>query len=240
MLNRLFVGYLLVILTAGAALAGPPDGSIILVGSDDGPSDRPFWQLFGVQNANKPWSIKVLAPDSLRFELAPGDRWSRDSAGPERSEISGSVIYSPGREIRVSYDFTIEDGAPNTARWLLIGQFHADDRDTSPPFAIEMRGERLAVMIRYRRADGGIESRYIYQDPRELERGRAYSMRIEARFSIAGGAMKVWRDDEQIVDYTGPLGYDNGVYWKEGIYRSAADEVMAVAYRNLAIETDEP
>ena len=240
MLTRLFAGFFAATLVAGAALAGPPNGSVILVGSDDGPSGRPFRQVFGVQNADRPWSLEVLAPDALRFEIAPGDRWGRDAAGPERSEIAGSVIYPPGQEIRVGYDITIEEGAANTALWLVVGQFHADDKRTSPPLAFEMRGEKLAVMIRYRRADGGIESRYVHQDEQELERGRSYSIRVETRFSMADGALKVWRDGEQIVDYAGPLGYDNGVYWKQGIYRSASAEVIAVTYRNLVIETGEP
>lgn len=215
---------------ANAALAGPANGTIVVLPSPNGDSTY----AFGVQTSDKPWSIETPAAGALRFEVKAGDRWPNDAPGRERSEIAAAAIYPPGEDIAVSYDFTIEPGVASSAKWLVAGQFHANDRQTPPPFAVEMRGEKLAIAIRYRRPeDDAIQSQYIYTDPKDLERGRPYAMQIEARFSTADGALRVLRDGIEIVSYRGPLGYDNGVYWKQGVYRSSADEPIAATYRNL-------
>jgi Ca2+-binding RTX toxin-like protein len=115
----------------------------------------------------------------------------------------------------------------------LIGQMHADDLTTSPPFAVEMKGEKMAIMIRYKTNSGDIVSSYVYKDSQDIVRDHYYSMKVEADFSMSGGYLRVWRDGEQIVNYEGPLGYDNGVYWKQGVYRSESNETIAVNFRNL-------
>jgi hypothetical protein len=208
----------------------PSNDAILLV---DGVE---YW----VQDANRHWSLSVSEPQTLRFSVSPGDHWTEDADNSERSEICSSRLYAPGRPIRLSYDFMIEPGAPNSAQWMVVGQFHADDHWTSPPVAIELIGDRMAVGVRYH----GLESDaplYVYTDAETIERGRYYGFRIEVNFATdEKGYLAVWRDGIQIVDYHGRLGYGGRVYWKEGVYRAPAREKVAVDFRKLSIAPDEP
>ena len=64
-------------------------------------------------------------------------------------------------------------------------------------------------------------------------------MIVRATFAgDASGHLEVWRDGERIVDYTGPIGYGEGVYWKLGLYRHSAPETIAMNVRNLFVTGD--
>ncbi len=45
-------------------------------------------------------------------------------------------------------------------------------------------------------------------------------------------------DGEQIVDYSGYLGYGAGYYWKVDVYRDAAPETIAINYRDMSVVGD--
>jgi hypothetical protein len=63
-------------------------------------------------------------------------------------------------------------------------------------------------------------------------------MDIQVKFDAnSNGFLRVWRDGVQIVDYRGSIGTGAATYWKQGIYRSAAPETMAVHFRRLKITT---
>lgn len=194
---------------------------------------------YRVQNADESWSLDLVDDATLRFTVRPEDTWQYDSSTRERSEIASTKIFAPGEDVSFSYQFMVEEGESNTADWLLLGQMHANDLTTSPPFAVEMKGEKMAIMVRYKTESGDIVSRYVYKDSQDIERGHYYSMKVEADFSMSGGYLRVWRDGEKIVDYQGPLGYDNGVYWKEGVYRSESNETISVNFRNLSFGNED-
>jgi len=201
-------------------------------------------ETYSNQNGNLSYSV-ALNDDTFRFEVHPDDLWKPGSTTSERSEIRGETVYQPGDILDVSYGFMIEPGAANTATgrggagdWLIVGQFHADDYESQPPFAIEMLGEKMAIIIRY---GDPTDSKYreLYVDSQPIERGHYYDMRIEVRFENNGnGFLHIWRDGEEIVNYSGPLGYDNGVYWKYGIYRSETDTKIAVNYRDMSFHKE--
>ena len=46
------------------------------------------------------------------------------------------------------------------------------------------------------------------------------------------GFAQIWRDGVQIVNYSGPLGYGQATFWKEGIYRSPTNQTIAAWYEN--------
>jgi hypothetical protein len=199
---------------------------------------------YGVQNANRPWSITNPGPYALRFELRPGDQWQHDPAGKERSEVSGESVYAAGEEIGIGYRFMVEPGAPNiatgggiTGKWLTLGQLHSADGNGPSIFCIELIGEKMAVRIGHRVAGGNYESEYVFLDSADIVRGRFYEIDISVR--IGGrkkGYLEIRRDGELIVDYDGPLGYGFGSYWKVGLYRSEAAETIAATYKRLATE----
>src|SRR5690349_11279049 len=94
-----------------------------------------------VENANRSYSLTEPDSNTLRFQVEPGDAWSQDVANgnvSERSEIDMDKTYSPNTQINISYGFTLEPGATNTAAWMVIGQIHNTFLGGSPPVAIAM------------------------------------------------------------------------------------------------------
>ena len=204
---------------------------------------------FEIQSARQPWSIQAIDASSVRFEVRDNDQhWWDASNGrtAERSELaaSGNVIRN-GQPVQISYGFMIEPGAPNTASWTVLGQFHQDlgtiGNPTSPPFEIDLEGEKLVVKVRYGTTYQP-ETKVLFLDLADIQRGHLYDMQISAVFDPAGnGRLVIVRDGITLVEYSGPLGFaeQNGVYWAQGIYRSGnATETLAVQYRDIDIKTD--
>jgi Ca2+-binding RTX toxin-like protein len=199
-------------------------------------------QTFEVENAGQSWSLTNPGGDNstLRFELRPGDHWSSsawtDPSTSERTEIADTTRYSPGTNIHLSYDFQVEPGAANDSQWVVLGQFHQDPGAVSPPFEIELIGEKMAITI----AEGGSNYQTIWTDASNIVRGHNYHMDINVTFDLNGnGHLDVSRDGVQIVNYDGTLGTSGmeTVYWKEGIYRHASNTTIAADYSNLSITT---
>jgi hypothetical protein len=185
-------------------------------------------------------SYSIANPDkyTLHFEVHSGDRWTSpnhtDPTTSERSEIEIWDGRRPaGTDIAFSYGFVMEPGDRNTADWMVLGQWHQTNSGGNPPFAFAMYGERFHVLIR---DNTGRENR-IFADTKDIQRGHKYALRGEVKFAsaAAGGYCRIWRDDVQIVNFKGEIGFGSGeqYYWKNGIYRNEAPEVMAVKYSNL-------
>lgn len=207
--------------TAGVSAFSPNNGDDVVI---DGLS-------YSVHNANRPWSIQNPDPETLTFELRPGDVWFQDTDDKERSEIAGETLYSPGEDITVSYDFRVAPGPENTSDWMVIGQLHSVDDYSTPIFAVELIGERLAIHLRNRSAEW-----FAFGDYAPIVRGKYYH--VEARLRLnedERGSVDVWIDGAHVVDYSGPIGYSEDVYWKQGVYREASPETIAVDYRDLWI-----
>nr|WP_170249393.1 heparin lyase I family protein [Methylobacterium haplocladii] len=171
------------------------------------------------------------------FEVRGGDRWVNDPTSKNRSEILESSTHQNGSTINVNYKFQVMPGQLNTAGWLVIGQFHQNDYPgapaNSPPFEIDLTGERMLITVGYTGSNGSPVYKNIYLDTADIVRGHDYSMNVTAKFDPAGnGYLSVTRDGQEIASYRGPLGYStqSSVYWKQGIYRAAAPETMAVSY----------
>jgi hypothetical protein len=194
---------------------------------------------YSVQNGNRPWSLKSPDDDILRFEVRSGDHWRYDPATRERSEVSGDALYAAGKSVVVSFEFMVEPGQPNTAEWLTVGQLHGADNFTSPVFAVELIGERLAIHLRYKLPGKQYEDWFAFVDDHNIVRGKYYGIRAELETELGkNGSASVWIDGELVIEYSGPVGYGYGVYWKQGIYRAEADEAIAVNYRNHSIDGD--
>jgi hypothetical protein len=182
-------------------------------------------------------SYSIANPDkyTLKFEVHSGDRWTSsghtDPTTSERSEVEfWASRRAYGTPIAMEYGFVVHEGDANTSQWMVMGQWHSTSGG-NPPFAVSMYGERMHVLIRDK---SGKENR-IFADTRDIQRGHKYNMRIELKFHQTSGYCRVWRDDEQIVNFTGAIGYASSDenYWKNGIYRNEAREVVAASYSNL-------
>lgn len=194
--------------------------------------------LYGVHNSARSGSLTAPDEATVRFEVSAGDVWPRDPPSRERSEIVGP-LYPQGETLTVTYAFMVEPGAPNTSDWLVMGQFHGADSFRSPPFAVELVGERMAIKVRRLSRSGKVITEHAYLDDRDIERGRYYEIVIRARFAADGsGRLKVWRDGTPIVTYAGAMGYGDGVYWKHGVYRESSAETIAVNIRDLFVSGD--
>jgi hypothetical protein len=210
---------------------------------------------YQVQNANQTWSINSPDTQTLRFQVNPGDVWSHDGTPGkslttgsylvERSEIAGSTQFQDGTTINVSYNFMIEAGAANTDEWTILGQLHNTDIGAlapNPPFGFVLYGEQLNPFGYYLLSGKTTNTSINLGAGIPITRGQYYSIRVSVNFlNNANGFAMVWVNGVQKVNYHGPIGYGQPVYWKEGIYRQGGDSPrtntmnLAVDYQNLVI-----
>jgi hypothetical protein len=217
-----------------------------------------------VETAGKSYSLANPEPQTLRFEVRQGDNWlPYDGSYCDRSEIqnqstgvatSWGAFIPPGTPIGMDYQFMVEANGPNGSfvntqnssnGWFVVGQMHNDDLaggvGTSPPFAVQMDGDRLQIVARYvlpgenpSNSASDLRNLVLWTDPNPIQTGVYKDINVKANFSNSGGGyLQVSIDGKQVVNYQGPLGYGQGTYWVYGIYRSTAPETTAVYYRNL-------
>ena len=113
---------------------------------------------YGVLTAGKSYSLTNPDPQTLQFEIQPGDAAWYDNPGVNnRSEIvdggagpGGAQDIPAGTPIGIDYQFMVQPNGPNntftnTASWFVTGEMHNDDNasgvSTSPPFAVAPASE---------------------------------------------------------------------------------------------------
>jgi len=203
-------------------------------------------RTFRVENAKQPWSTVRLDSNLFRFELRSGDTWPNPGGFTERAEINDAGYQDtrpPGTVVNVTYDFMLEPGPTNIAQWLVIGQWHSSYSPTAPqpvhpPLAIYIfNNDRIQIGGVWAPTGSTTETDLtLYADPNPLARGHFYSMKIVAKFmNDATGFAQVWRDGVQLVNYSGPLGYGQSVWWKNGLYRYPTNQTTAAQYRNVIL-----
>ncbi|ADM09419.1 putative hemolysin-adenlyate cyclase protein [Parvularcula bermudensis HTCC2503] len=196
-----------------------------------------------LHTAEAPWSA-VETWDGLRFELRPGDTWANDvgrANKTERAEAYFKDRFKIGETYTVSFRFMLEPGAPNTADWLILAQvqstFDVGERGHSPGIALALKGERMRIISRYSREKLSTPENTFYlrhyEDEKNLERGRWYEFDMTFRIDpFANGLLRVERNGELLVDYLGPMGFNDirGPYLKLGLYRDADKSTLAARY----------
>jgi Ca2+-binding RTX toxin-like protein len=206
-------------------------------------------QTFYTQNVGKTWNYQV-ANGVSRFEVRSGDSLAGDGPTKERSEIAGAAKLQAGQTYQISFSVMVEAGANNNAAWMTLVQlqstFDTGEAGHSPPFAIEMVGERMRIVTRDSSAaiSTTADTRYVqqYTDTTDITRGQWYDFTIQIKFDPFGqGHLEVWRNGVRLVDFTGALGFNDliGAYFKEGVYRESAPETFAADFKNLKISTVE-
>ena len=202
---------------------------------------------FRQQNIGASWSYAEVPAGLRRYELRKGDQWSTDiAAGAERSESFDSNKLQTGKTYQLAFKFMIEPGETNKASWLLLTQLapvlDPGEAAHSPPFAIELIGDRFRVVTRDSSAKLSTASdiRYVRQfdDSKPLVRNRWYDVKVQIVLGPFGnGRLKLWRDDILLVDFTGALGFNDvvGPYLKQGVYRSATDQTFTAQFKDLQL-----
>jgi hypothetical protein len=224
----------------------PPNPSAGLITAFNGANSSSF-KIDGrsvyVQNANKPHSLTSPDDHTLRFDLRSKDCWSvpgysdaTQNNGAERSEIQFGNNFGPGVLETLACQMEIAAGPLNTASWMVIGgQVHQVVSDGRlVPFAVEMVGEKMRIILRHNKT-GPVTNITAWSDPNPVTRGKSYQMKYQIKCDPINGVANVWRDDVQIVNYAGPLGYPSQTYyWKLGVYREASAETTVATFRNIS------
>lgn len=199
------------------------------------------------QNIEAGWSYALMNDGTRRYEVRGGDVLTGDrGTGSERSESYDASHLEVGKTYQLTFKFMMEPGATNAASWLLLSQLapvlDPGEAAHSPPFAMELSGDKLRIVTRDSSAalSTAADIRYVrqYDDSQAMTRGRWYDMKVQVVFGPFGnGMLKVWRDDKLLVDFSGALGFNDvvGPYLKQGVYRSPASQDIAVQFKDLAL-----
>ena len=219
------------------------------------------------KNAGAAWSQSTADDGSMRFEVRGGDHFVNVGAdvpnddelkGKNRSEIGVARFVQFERAFEFEFDFLVEAGEPNTSAWVVLAQLlQAEDltgtgapteTPYSPPFAVQLRGETLAISMRTSptEVDGERPEIELFRDldgngfMKALPRDTWHNLRFEMVFdphTDGQGRIKGWFNDVQIIDYTGPVGYLSAVgpYLQMGVYRADAPEALAARFRDVSL-----
>jgi len=121
-------------------------------------------------------------------------------------------------QTKISEDWEEDD------RWCLIANVHqVDSQYTSPPFAVELVGDKMLILVRDK--DG---VHFIYSKP--MIKGEWLKFRVGARFTAKNnGFIKVYINGNHEAEYNGPTYFpdtETGPYFKCGIYMSQKSKVV--------------
>jgi hypothetical protein len=190
------------------------------------------------------WMLELAQPYSGRIVTAPvrcGDYAARFEIreGDEQLLVIGyraevhELLYhvTPiGGEQWYGFSTYIPTDWPDLENRTVISQWHATpdigEVWRSPPLAVRYTGGRLTITGRYSAEPIQTENDGImldlYTHPGALQKGTWHDWVFHVRWHYgSGGFVRAWRDHTQVIDYEGPIGYNDflGVWFKWGIYR---------------------
>ena len=168
---------------------------------------------------------------AARFEIREGD--VQPPIIGYRTEIHELLYFiAPiGSEQWYGFSTYIPTDWPDLDNRTVISQWHAtpDAGEVwrSPPLAVRYTGGRITVTGRYsiepiqNENDGVMLDLYTHSDT--FAKGVWHDWVFHVRWLYEDeGFVEAWLDDTQVVDYQGPIGYNDkvGVWFKWGIYRN--------------------
>jgi len=201
------------------------------------------WQALQVKANTTDRIQSVVAPPggnghAFRFEVRDDDvavnAKGQEIPGGWRAEGIGPTEQPSRTAVRYEWNTLFDEHYPEFASWQLFAQWHQQDENSvgsSPP--IELIIEQSKIYLHLNRfdpehpdesLDGG---KHLVAD---LDRGSWHKFRIEIRWALADGSIKLWHNDKQITDLTNvqtlfPLRDNTSapgtVYFKMGLYRNA-------------------
>ena len=165
---------------------------------------------------------------AARFELRAGDHLPEDRGGGMRAELKDNYKAPMGKDYWYSFSTYIPDDFPLRKPNCVISQWHGTQDDgeeaRSPVLAHRYAGGDLIIDIRYSSTkiqhanDGTRKTLYVEKD---FPRGVWHDFRYHVVWSHHNnGRVEGWLDGRQVIDYRGPVGYndDDGPYFKFGLY----------------------
>lgn len=219
----------------------------------------PFGSKWVLKSPAKPWSIqRVPQPslhgeDSLRFELRKGEDWAnRSGSRTFRAEVDTDE-YPPMKSVRwyrldlyLPQDFPIEDNRLVLAQWHGEDKTHLGEVGRSPVLAFGSRSGRFFITLRHsaervvRDADA-VPSKELF-GTNSFPVNEWNDFVVQAKWSYeADGFINIWWQGKPVVQYRGPVGYndDVGPYLTFGIYRDDSEKTY-VTYVNQVRSGSKP
>jgi hypothetical protein len=148
----------------------------------------------------------------FEFQLAPNDP---STSGSKRSEFEFSPNIVNGKTYWIAFSVNVQDwgSLPNGDAALFGTQVHSGDssKGYSPSFALvtyggATGGRTFQVFRTY--TSGGSQSNFKYPDI-PIKFGQWTDFVFKFRHALdSSGLLQVWMDGRQIVDYSGPIGFD--------------------------------
>ncbi len=176
---------------------------------------------------------------AARFEIREGD--VNPPVIGYRAEIHELLYFiAPiGSEQWYGFSTYIPLDWPDLDNRTVISQWHATpdlgEVWRSPPLAIRYTGGQLTVTGRYSAEPIQDENDGVpldlYTPPGSLEKGVWHDWVFHVRWQYEGeGLVEAWLDDLQVIDYVGPIGYNDhlGLWFKWGIYRDDHPETQVL------------
>jgi hypothetical protein len=150
------------------------------------------------------------------FQLAPNDT---STSGSKRSEFELPPNVTNGNTYWIAFSVNVQDwGTLNNGDAALFGtQVHSGDssKGYSPSFALvtyggPSGGRTFQVFRTY--TSGGSQNTFKYPEI-PIRFGQWTDFVFKFRHALDGsGLLQVWMDGQQIVDYSGPIGFDTPGY----------------------------
>jgi len=201
-------------------------------------------QFYSIQIVNNPVRSGNY---SSRFEVRKGDmpyydRRRRRKVG--RAELSEHRYFTAPFNTDLWYRFStfIPKDWPNERNRCLIAQWHGvpdfGEEWRSPPLGIEYRFNQFYIRICYskKRIQHGNTARSnnktpLYRSYEYAKKGVWHDFVINVKWSYKeDGYLNVWIDNNRVVRYRGPIGYNDrvGLFFKMGIYRDISEKTYVL------------
>lgn len=178
---------------------------------------------------------------AARFEVRKGD-FIRDG---RRAELKDKFYAPIGSEVWYSLstllpeDIPIEDGHCVLTQWHETADNEIENKASrSPPLAHRFRSGRFYVSLRHssektQTSNDGEE--IILYEADDFPLGVWHDFVYHVKWSWKeDGFVKGWHNGKQVIDYTGPVGYndENGIYLKLGMYRNGSQKTYISYHDN--------
>lgn len=212
--------------------------------SFEGNRINPYWtRTWWSRDGGIEDGVVLEGAQALRVVVQAGDNRLFGSSGQatERSELNERHRHPLGQDVWYSFSVYVPLDFPIQDTRLVMGQWKQTTialwKKHSPAVAQRFRNGRFQITINN---DDGRQ--YLYEigsadEPALL--GEWTSFVYHIRFDKGGdGRLEVWMNGEQVVDYTGQIGYRddlNTSYFRLGLYRDTMDTPMTVYYDDVRV-----
>ncbi len=219
-------------------------------------TDWSYADSFEVERINRYWTttwwsrdggvddtVAMDGENALRVVVQAGDHrlFGKSGQATERSEINERHRHPFGRDVWYSFSVYVPEDFPIEDTRLVMGQWKQTAiflwKKHSPAVAQRFRNGVFQITINN---DSG--RTYLYEDGSAADPtlvGEWTSFVYHIRFDKAqNGRLEVWMNGEQIIDYSGQIGYRgdlNTSYFRLGLYRDTMEQPMTVYYDDFRV-----